>query len=245
MKKYLCMLLTLVLTLTVFTGCSEKEKEEEKKEETKKEITVTFMQGEEKLGEVKGYAGEKLTGYEEFSHVPDTEFIGWYETPTFIEPSKKDLTKDTFEDSTTLYGSFKSTLITEDTRLWYVVGTGTCPQLKDSNWAAATADDTVKDACQLKPTGANPNEFAITLNLYTGDQFQVIHDWAWDGQRGHGWFTQIDDTQMEGGGGLSDNTKKSNVNVLVDGNYTITLTTNPDNEALDTLTIVRNGDVNE
>ena len=47
---------------------------------------------------------------------------------------------------------------------------------------------------------------------------------------------------MEDGGGLAGTSDKANVNVLVDGNYTITLTTNPDNQAQDTLSIVRNSD---
>ena len=47
---------------------------------------------------------------------------------------------------------------------------------------------------------------------------------------------------MENAGGLSGEDNTSNVQVKVDGNYTITLTTNPDNQAQDTLTIVRNSD---
>ena len=47
---------------------------------------------------------------------------------------------------------------------------------------------------------------------------------------------------MENAGGLADSVDKANVQVIEDGNYTITLTTNPDNQAQDTLTIVRNSD---
>mgnify|MGYP002682571117 FL=1 len=47
---------------------------------------------------------------------------------------------------------------------------------------------------------------------------------------------------MESGGSLGGSANTANVNVLVDGNYTITLTTNPDNPALDTVTVVRNSD---
>ena len=48
---------------------------------------------------------------------------------------------------------------------------------------------------------------------------------------------------MENGGGLSGSDSTSNVNVLMDGNYTITLTTNPDNMKQTTISVVRNGDV--
>ena len=47
---------------------------------------------------------------------------------------------------------------------------------------------------------------------------------------------------MESGGGLGGSANTANVNVLQDGNYTITLTTDPDNAIQDTIVVVRNGD---
>ncbi len=233
MKKRFGKLLGIVAACMLFvTACGA----------TKEEITVTFMNGEETLGTVTGVAGEVLEGYEAYETVADAEFLGWFETPSFLESSKKDLATATFEADITLYGSFKSTNIAEDTRVWYVVGDGLSTVLANSAWAGADADDAAKEACKLAPTGNVTNEFSLTLDLYAGDQFQVIHDWAWDGQRGFGYFTTIDTTQMENGGGLAGTSDKSNVNVLMDGNYTITMTTDPDNEAQDTLSIVRNGD---
>lgn len=233
MKK-LVSLITACVALSALCACGEP---------AKQEITVTFMNGEETLGTVTGTAGEVVTGYEAYEVVPDTEFLGWFETPTFLETSKKDLVTATFEADTTLYGSFKSTAVAEDTRAWYVVGDGTSEVIKSSAWAGADVDDAAKAACQLMPTGNAVNEFAVTLDFFAGDQFQVIHDWAWDGQKGFGCFTEIDTTQMENGGGLGGSDTTSNINVIMDGNYTITLTTDPDNSLQDTLTIVRNGDV--
>lgn len=233
MKK-LVSLITACVALSALCACGEP---------AKQEITVTFMNGEETLGTVTGAAGEVVTGYEAYEAVPDTEFLGWFETPTFLETSKKDLATATFEADTTLYGSFKSTAVAEDTRAWYVVGDGTSEVIKNSAWAGADVDDAAKAACQLMPTGNAVNEFAVTLDLFVGDQFQVIHDWAWDGQKGFGCFTEIDTTQMENGGGLGGSDSTSNINVIMDGNYTITLTTDPDNSLQDTLIIVRNGDV--
>ena len=94
---------------------------------------------------------------------------------------------------------------------------------------------------ELKGTG-NTNEFSVTMDLYEGDQFQLIADWAWDTQYGFGYITDYDESQLENGGGLSGNDKTSNINVLQDGNYTVTLVTNPDDEAQTQLSIVRNGD---
>ena len=231
MRKIMGLILAITTVMMLVCACGG----------TKETVTVTFMNGETELGKVTGTKGEVLADYAQYESVDGYEFLGWFETPTFLETSKKDLATATFEEDTTLYGSFKSTQVTEDTRLWYIVGTGASPELAASNWAGSV-DDSVKEACQLKATGNATNEFAITLNLYNGDQFQVIHDWAWDGQKGFGCFTSIDETQMENGGGLSGSDKSSNINVIMDGNYTITLTTDPDNELQDTLTIVRNGD---
>ena len=230
MKKLVVFLLA-VTTVLMLAACGN----------SKEQVTVTFMNGETELGKVTGNKGEVLTDYTKYETLDGYEFLGWFETPTFLETSKKDMTTATFEEDTTLYGSFKSTNVTEDTRLWYIVGDGTSSELVASKWAGSV-EDSVKETCQLKATGNATNEFAITLNLYKGDQFQIIHDWSWDGQKGFGCFTSIDETQMENGGGLSGDDAKSNVNVIMDGNYTITLTTDPDNALQDTLTIVRNGD---
>lgn len=232
MKKILSVVLTVIMSAMMLCACGEDEAAD---------ITVTFMNGEAELGKVTAKAGEVLTDYAQFETVENAEFLGWYETPTFLESSLKDLSTATFEADTVLYGSFKNTNVAEDTRLWYVVGAGTSPVLSASNWAGSV-DDSVKADCQLVATGNATNEFAITLDMYAGDQFQVIHDWGWDGQKGFGAFTTIDETQMENGGGLGGSAATANVNVLMDGNYTITLTTDPDNAAQDTLTIVRNGD---
>ena len=235
MKKKMMKLWGLLLALTTMMmlvcACGN----------AKEQVTITFMNGDTQLGQVTAYKGEAVADYAQFEQVDGYEFWGWFETPTFLETSKKDLATDTFEEDRTLYGSFKSTAVAEDTRLWYIVGTGSCPELAASNWAGSV-DDSVKEACQLKATGNATNEVAITLNLYAGDQFQVIHDWAWDGQKGYGTFTEIDNTQMESGGSLSGADSKANVNVIMDGNYTITLTTDPDNALQDTLVVVRNGD---
>lgn len=232
-KKIVSVVAACAVLMGTICGCQS--------QESKKEITVTFMNGDEQLGSVSAAAGELVTGYEAYETVENTEFLGWFETPTFLETSKKDLATATFEEDAVLYGSFKSTAVAEDTRLWYVAGTGKSTVLYDSDWGRAT-DENIKDACQLKATGNAVNEFSITLDMYAGDQFQIIPDWNFDGQKGYGCFTEIDATQMENGGGLGGTDQTSNVNVIMDGNYTITLTTDPDNELQDTLTVVRNGD---
>lgn len=225
LKKWLSVILCAVMLFSL-VACG------------KEEITVTFMNGDTTLGTVVAEAGAVLTGYEAYEAQEGYEFLGWFETPTFLASSKVDLSTVTYEENKTLYGSFKSTQVAEDTRPWTIVGTGKSPALALSNW-----DNNCKDALvTFTATGNATNEFSITVDLFAGDQFQVIHDYSWTDQRGFGWFTEIDATQFENGGGLGGSTKTSNVNVIMDGNYTITLTTDPDNSKQDTMKIVRNGD---
>lgn len=240
--KKISLVMVCVLMFGCMWGCS---KEGENKESEKKTVSIRFMNGEEELGKITVNADEVISKdvYEKYEVLEDADFLGWYETPGFLKSSFKDLSKDKFTDNTTLYGNFKANNITEDSRVWYIVGTSKEGSLGVSNWANASVAETDREQFKLVATGNNTNEFAITIDLYEGDQFQIIHDWAWDGQKGHGAFTELDASCMESGGGLSDDTSKSNVNVIMSGNYTITLTTNPDNEAQDTLTVVRNGDI--
>ena len=236
-KKIITVFLVTVLGMLLVCGCSNSITKE-----GAKELTITFYNGETKLGEAKVLEGNVMekSVYEGFEKQEGYEFTGWYETPTFLESSKKDLATVTFTEDTALYGCFQSTELSEDTRLWYVVGTSNMGILAESNWAAAV-DDSVKEKFLMKPTG-NTNEFAITIDMYEGDQFQVIHDWAWDGQHGFGYFKDVDAAWMENGGGLGGTDNTSNANVIMSGNYTITLTTDPNNSLMDTVTVVRNGD---
>lgn len=239
-KKIIAGLLLTALGMFTVCGCSNTTTTGGNEEA--KELTITFYNGESKLGEAKVESGKTIdtATYEAFEKQDNYEFTGWFETPTFLESSKKDLKTATFTEDTALYGCFKSTELAEDTRLWYVVGTSNAGILAESNWAAAV-EDSVKEKFLMQPTG-NTNEFSITIDMYEGDQFQVIHDWAWDGQHGFGYFKDVDATWMENGGGLGGTDNTANANVIMSGNYTITLTTDPNNSLMDTVTVVRNGD---
>jgi len=225
MKKQLVklsMVIALCATMALAACACNKAGTPEVTEETTvaiTEITVSFMNGQTKLGTVTVNSGEKVTGFEKFESVDGYEFLGWFETPSFLASSQKDLTTETFSEDTTLYGSFKNNNVAEDKRKWTIVGTGLSPVLAESNWNNNCASSTVS----FQATGNEVNEFALTVDLFAGDQFQVIHDFGWDDQRGYGWFSDLDEACFENGGGLGGSAKTSNVNVIKDGNYTITL----------------------
>lgn len=239
MKKLLALLLSLT---TVFSlcACGASEVPASVEEAPKEIVTITFKDGLTRLGQVKAEAETLVSEGAQYEEKEGFEFLGWYETPSFLETSKKDLAVDTFTENKTLYGSWKSLVLTEDTRTFYIVGDGSSPVLKSSAWAGDVSDD-VKNACMLVPTG-NTNEKSITVDLFKDDLFQVIYDWQWEGQYGFGKVTDCDASMFESGGGLSGEASKANISVLMDGNYTITLLTDVDNPALDVFSIVRNGD---
>ena len=235
MAKMMGLLTGISMTALVSAGCGTEQTAQEDM------VTVTFMNGDEELGSVETEAGKPLTAesYTDYESAGD-DFEGWFETPTYLEVSEVDLSTAEFDKDTVLYGLFKSDAVTEDTRKWYIAGTSETGILATSNWAADISDDD-KALLELRKTD-NPNEFTITLDLCAGDQFQLIADWAWDTQLGFGYVTDYDSSQMENGGGLSGSDKTSNINVLQDGNYTITIVTNPDDMAQTQFSIVRNGD---
>ncbi len=245
MRKMLKKLFTTVIACTflgaALCGCNSEGTTGDKEKET---ITVTFMNGDTNIGEVSVESGEVIPAaeYQKFEQLENMEFLGWYETPTFIAASKKELNVDVFTKDTILYGSFKSLNAAEDTRAWYIVGASDLGSLADSAWAGSNVEESVRENFRLQLTGNANNEFAITIDLFEGDQFQIIHDWQWDGQHGFGYFSGLDSAQMESGGGLGGSDATSNIKVVMSGNYTITLTTDPDNEAMDIVTVVRNGD---
>ena len=158
MPKLLAGALVTIMILGGLNGCGKENVEKQ----VKNEITVTFMNQDESLGTVKAVAGETLdkTSYEGYEKLDNAEFNGWFETPSFVEASKKDLLSDTFDKDTTLYGDFRSNSVAEDTRHWYIAGTSTKGVLQLNNWAGDLSDEE-KLAFELTPTGSNINEYAI------------------------------------------------------------------------------------
>ncbi len=240
MKKILVLMTVVCLACAMFIGCS-KEEEKNGNDAQEKKVKITFMDGETVLGSVEAVSGKVLdkASYENYEKKEDHDFLGWYETPSFLEVSKKDLSKDSFTEDRNLYGSFKNNKVVEDTRRWYVVGETKAEEgfLKDSKWANASVEESVREKYELKKSDSAPNTFVLTAAFDEGDNFQIISDWQWEGQKGFGCVTEYDENCLVSGGGLNDDTKKTNIKVAAAGTYVITLTTDPENPALDTISI--------
>lgn len=211
-------------------------------------VTITYqVDGKTVHTETLAETGGVPTNY---AYTPsEGEFVGWYLTPTFsrIYDFKTALTEDT-----TLFGAVS--IYQEDTRVFYLAGAGTSPVLSTSSWG-----DNPTDAHKFTKE-ANKNVFTITTDFYANDQFQITSfketetdPYAWDWQYGVGYIINASELSdiVEGAGGIAASNRKSNIKILQDGNYTITLKTYPDHidpedtehiNNLDNITIKRNGD---
>lgn len=237
-SRRLSVLLVFVLCLSLFSACG--------KSDDKEKYTLTFYNGETVLGTVDVEEGATLdkADYEAYENLDGYVLKGWYGSASFLDESALDLTTATFSKDTNVYGDYRSTNVTEDTKSYYIVGESKKKgALSDSSWAGSTVEDSVKENYLLTRTTEGLNEFTITIDLYKEDMFQIVADWAWDTQLGYGYIASPDDSIVSTGeGGLNADTKKSNIQIGQDGNYTITLVTDPDNDAANEITIVRNGD---
>lgn len=161
--------------------------------------------------------------------VPEKEnmiFMGWFATPSlghafdFSQPVTAD---------TEVFAGFMEEM--EDTRSWAILGSGKSPLLSVSSWGGVIN----KEHYLTKTEGENV--YTITLDLCEGDEFQFAIDSSWHNQRGGGYLETTDAdgvTCFSVSGGLSDNTGKSNIKCVREGNYTFTLATYPGADVYDT-----------
>lgn len=220
---------------------------------------VTFYDGETVLKTEMVKDGESATKWE-----PKKEgytFVDWYGTPNF----KFKYNFEAVHKDTSVYALFQSNDFVEDTRPWAIVGNGTGKVLSSSSFGKNITEEHLLKKSSKKDV----NEYSITLDLAVGDEFQFAIDTDWSNQRGAGYLSN---TALDGkeyfevkANHLSTNTKKCNIGVLISGNYTLTLTTHPNDDYYDTqdayyteadkekfnysnsdaITWVRNGDITE
>ena len=116
---------------------------------------------------------------------------------------------------------------------WYITGGGITEPLKSSQYGNNLTEDHL-----FEKTGEY--EYSKTVDLAVGDIFQVVMSRWYGGQHGYSSFVE-----PEKGGVVyfSLSGDKTNARVEVSGNYTITLTLDPESPLGDKITWVRNGDI--
>ena len=159
-------------------------------------------------------------------------FSGWYATPNSSNFAF-DFTA-AITDDTSVFAMWASATQSEDTRTYYIVGYGTSPVLSQSNWGAGLGDASLTDLFKMTKA-EDENVYTYTVDLYEGDQFQFAINSDWYNQRGYGYLTE---TTLDDGTAVfsssstigSNAAYRLNINVLLTGNYTFTLTTHPDDD---------------
>ncbi len=171
----------------------------------------------------------------------------------------------TITSDTTVFGNFVVDAFEVDTRDFYILGSS-----NNQSSVMYGTNFTIGDESKQKLTKTESdteNIYTITIDLYVGDKFPLAIDEKVSNQRGFGYIIgDVSDYVREEKSYLSNDSRKADIAVSMDGNYTITLTTHPwadiydvDDEyyseetkenynynTIDTIEIVRNGDpVNE
>ena len=198
------------------------------KEPETKEYTVTYYDGNTALREQKVKEGEKATKWTPSK--TDYVFVDWFATPNFVH--KFDFETAITEDKSA-FAQWVSANQSVDTREYYIVGSGTSPILKNSNWGKHI-DSTMK---MSKADGKN--EYSFTTDLNKGDEFQFAIDTDWKNQRGVGYLEtmKLADGRVafSGSSTIGDNPDyRLNIKCELAGNYTFTLSTHPDDDKYET-----------
>ncbi|MDR1540548.1 MAG: InlB B-repeat-containing protein [Clostridiales bacterium] len=187
--------------------------------------TVTFYDDTAVIKSLTVKEGEKVESF-----VPEKDgfnFINWYATPK--KARAFDFEAPISADAEVFAGFSQHK---DDTREFYILGSGTSKLLLSSNWGSAIDDE------HKLAKASGKNEYSITLDLNAGDEFQFAIDSKWRNKRGFGYLAgnALDDgTEAFTGSGTIGDTgaKGSNIKVGVSGNYTLTLTTYPADDFYD------------
>ena len=232
LKRYATKVLVAVMGISVLTGCQSKDagtsanpteqSADATDDKTQTSHVVTFYDSDGKTAlETKDVKdGECVEEY-----VPEKDgytFAGWFATPQMSH--KFDFSTAITQD-TDIFAGFVS--YQEDTRTFAIVGSGTSPVLMESNWGAVIGDAQT----MVKEDNPDANVYTITLDLESGDEFQFAINSSWNDQRGSGYlsaFSKDGEEYFKNSGSLGDaSTKRANIECLISGNYTFTLTTYP------------------
>ncbi len=225
------------------------------------EYTVTYYDGTNVLKTEKVKEGGTATKWTPTKD--DYTFVDWYATPNFAHLFKFD---EPITENKSAFAQWTSAIQSEDTRTFYIVGSGTSPVLRASNWGKDTTD------LHKMTKTEDKNEYTYTLDLNKDDkfQFEITGSGEWQNQRGVGYLDKLTlengTTAFSGSSTIGDNSSyRLDIKCEYSGNYTFTLTTHPDDDTyetnhpsyteankeafninpLDKITWVRNGDVSE
>jgi hypothetical protein len=190
-------------------------------------VTVTYMDEDTVLNTEELEEGALA---QEF--IPEKDgsvFIDWFATPS--KNHRFDFTQPITADIQVFAGF---SVFEEDTREYYILGSGKSDLLVTSDWGKVLTDDMKMTKTEGK------NEYTLTCDILKGDQFQFAIDSGWQNKRGFGYIANPNDESGNAvftgqGGGYGDVAAKGqNIMAALDGNYTFTLYTYPADDVYDT-----------
>ena len=141
-------------------------------------VTVCWYQGSKLLREDKVEKGSKLESW-----TPEVEgktFTGWYSEASLTQEFDFE---QTIEADVDIFAAFKSDEYVEDENAYYLCGTGSGDMAK-SGWNQADEES----LAMTKEDVEGANVYTITIKMYAGDRFQILHGGTWDGQVGIGYM---------------------------------------------------------
>jgi len=177
MKRILsviALVLVLSLSLGVFAGCAP----------TGEQVTVSWYQGGKLLKEEKVAKGSTIASWTPDA-VEGKDFTGWFAEASLTQAF--DFTKPINED-TDIFAKFTSNVYVEDTKSYYLIGTGS-GDMKKSGW---NHDNSMQNLVMTKTETAGANVYEIEILMYAGDAFQICYGGTYDGQVGIGYVPGVE-----------------------------------------------------
>ncbi len=189
------------------------------------EMTVLKTEKIERGGVAERYTPTKDDGY---------EFVNWFATPS---KSHKFNFEEEINEDISIYAGFSKYVA--DTRDFYVIGAGKSSVLLDG-WEFVkdeAAWNAKKDAHKFTKTEGK-NEYSFTLDLRENDQFVIAATAEYHYKHGAGYLSSFkldNGTEVfEGQGSVYDDSAWGrNILVKHSGNYTLTVTTHPNEDWFD------------
>ena len=192
--------------------------------------TVTYMDGTTELKKETVKEGEKAVKWQPTKD--GFTFVDWFATPGFTHKFDFD---EPITENKSAFAQFASATQSEDTRTFYIAGSGKGPVLMASDWGKGTGEQHKMTKTEGK------NEYKYTVDLYEGDkfQFEITGTGDWQNQRGAGYLDTLKladgTTAFSGTATIGDNSSyRHDIKCEYSGNYTFTLTTHPDDDTYET-----------
>ena len=197
MKKFLSVIaLIMVLTLTVacFASCDvingligggeQGGGEQGGETDDANKVTVCWYRGSKLLKEEKVEKGSKVESWTP-EVIEGKDFTGWFAEASLTQAFDFETA---IEADTDIFAKYTSNVFVEDTKSYYLIGTGS-GDMKKSGW---NHDNSQAHLVMNKTENASANVYELEILMYAGDAFQICYGGSYDGQVGIGYVPGVE-----------------------------------------------------